>query len=407
MGGRRQGLSALFRVGPLTGRRVPVLVLALVALSLPAAARPTELPRVISTPAGWVAPGALLEVSGWTASRASVSLLVDGRRAARTSAGPLGRFQVSWRAPGPGRYRLAVVSAGRRLPAGSIRVRPLLLAAVGDVNLGDGPGAAIAVRGPRHPWLSVARLLRAADLGTANLECAVSRRGSPVAGKPFTFRGTPAALRAAVRFAGLDVLSVANNHSLDFGPTAFLDTLRVARRLGVALAGGGESLAAARRPAILVRGGLRLAFLGYSDIPPADFFARPGRPGTAPAGPALVAADVRRARRLADLVVVWFHWGIERRTTPDGRQRALAAAALGAGATLVLGAHPHVLQPIERRGRRLVAWSLGNFVFTPVSPGTDRTGVLLVRLDARGVRGLAFRPARIVGVQPRLRAAGS
>jgi len=380
------------------------LALAVTALLLatPAAGTEREIPRVTSGVPAWVAPGATIAVSGWTGSHAGAALLVDGREVADARAGRLGRFRVSAVAPGRGVHRLALVTLGRRLELGALRVRPLVLAAAGDVNLGDGVAAAIAAHGPRHPWLAVAPLLRSADVATANLECAISTRGSPVPGKPFTFRGSPESLAAASRFAGLDVMSVANNHSLDFGAAAFLDTVREARRAGLLLAGGGIDLARARSPAIVRAGGLRLAFLGYSDIPPFDFHATRTQPGTAPASPDLIAADVRVARRRADLVVVWFHWGIERTTVPGARQRELAAAALGAGATLVLGAHPHVLQPVERRGRMLVAWSLGNFVFVPHSPGTDRTGVLLVRLDARGVRGHAFRPARIVGVQPRL-----
>lgn len=281
-------------------------------------------------------------------------------------------------------------------------VRPLVLAAAGDVNLDDAVAAAIASHGPRYPWLQVAPVLRGADLATANLECAVSSRGLPVASKAFTFRGPPTALAAAADFAGLDVLSLANNHSLDYGRSAFFDTLALVRAAGIAAVGGGRNLAAARRPAILSGGGLRLAFLGYSDINPPGFTAGPSWPGTAAADSAAIAADVRAARRRADMVVVWFHWGIELDRYPDGRQQELGAAALKAGATVVLGSHPHVLQPIVRPARgRLVVWSLGNFVFAPHSPGTDRTGVLLISLDAAGVRGHVFRPARIVGVQPR------
>jgi poly-gamma-glutamate capsule biosynthesis protein CapA/YwtB (metallophosphatase superfamily) len=112
---------------------------------------------------------------------------------------------------------------------------------------------------------------------------------------------------------------------------------------------------------------------------------------------------VRAARRKADLAVVYYHWGIERSRTPNGRQHALAAAALNAGATVVLGAHPHVLQPVSAiPGRRLVAWSLGNFVFPAHSAGTADTGILLVHLNDRGVAGHILRRARITGVQPRL-----
>ena len=102
-------------------------------------------------------------------------------------------------------------------------------------------------------------------------------------------------------------------------------------------------------------------------------------------------------------MIATFHWGVERATVENGRQRAFADAALRAGATAVIGAHPHVLQPIRRSGaRRLVAYSLGNFVFGAASPGTTRTGILRLRLSRRGVEGSRFRPAVIEATRPRL-----
>ena len=329
---------------------------------------------------------------------------VGGSRLARTTSGPRGRFRLDANAPRPGRHRIVVEAGGRGGEARWLRVRPIRLAAVGDVTFGSRVADEIRAKGPRYPWLSVAGLLRSADLATANLEGAVSNRGAPLAGKEYTFRGPPAALAAAARFAGIDVFSVANNHSLDFGLTAFFDTLRTARRHKVATVGGGANLRGARRPTILRAGGVRVAFLGYSDVRPLGFTAGTTAAGTAPAYPELIAFDVRRARQRAEIVVVWFHWGVERALRPDVRQQELAAAALNAGAAVVLGAHPHVLQPVARPDRRrLVAWSLGNFVFPAHSSLTERTGVLLLRLDARGVRGYSFRRAEISGVQPRLR----
>ena len=142
--------------------------------------------------------------------------------------------------------------------------------------------------------------------------------------------------------------------------------------------------------------------LAYSDVRPYGFDAGPGLPGAAPAFSELIDPDVRKARRTADVVVVYFHWGTELATTPDSRQRSLADVALRAGATVVLGAHPHVLQPVQRGGRKLVAWSLGNFVFGAHSAGTTSTGVLLARLNAHGVSQAQLVPARIAGVRPAL-----
>jgi poly-gamma-glutamate capsule biosynthesis protein CapA/YwtB (metallophosphatase superfamily) len=248
--------------------------------------------------------------------------------------------------------------------------------------------------------------LRAADIAIANLECAVSTRGSPLPDKLYTFRGQPAALRAAARFAGIDVVSLANNHTLDYGRTAFVDTIRHARAFGLAQVGGGTNLRAARRATIRRQGGVRIAFLGFSDVRPLGSDAGPGTSGTSPAFPSYVDESVRAARRRADVVLVYFHWGIERANRPSSRQDSLARVAFGAGAHIVVGAHPHVLQPIRRVGaRRLVAWSLGNFVFAAHSPGTRNTGILRLNLGAKGVLGYGFVRARIggaYGVQPQL-----
>ena len=138
---------------------------------------------------------------------------------------------------------------------------------------------------------------------------------------------------------------------------------------------------------------------------PYGFAATATSPGTAVADIAAIHADIRRLRRRADVVVCWFHWGEELELTPNDRQQQFAGACLNAGAKLVLGSHPHVLQPVARPSQRLlVAFSLGNFVFPAGSPGTQRTGVLEVDLASDGVRGYRMRPATIVDGQPRLNA---
>jgi poly-gamma-glutamate capsule biosynthesis protein CapA/YwtB (metallophosphatase superfamily) len=348
----------------------------------------------------WRAPGGRFQVSGWAGAGERVQLRAGSLTLATVTAGPLGRFVLRARAPlRAGRHLLELKTPTRRAQLSALRVRPLVLAAGGDVNLGDRIGSAIAARGPHRPWTRVAPLLRAADLALVNLECAVSSRGAPLAGKQYTFRGPPAALAGVAR-AGVDAVSVANNHSLDYGAEAFLDTLARARRAGVEPVGGGAGLAAARRPVLFERGGLRVALLGYSDVRPLGFDAGPGKPGAARADLGWIREDVARARRLADIVVVYFHWGTELARRPDARQRRFADAALGAGATVVLGAHPHVLQPLERRGGRIIAWSLGNLVFGAGSPGTTETGILLVELGIDGAHSAELVPARIQGFTP-------
>ena len=196
------------------------------------------------------------------------------------------------------------------------------------------------------------------------------------------------------------MLTLANNHSVDYGDAALLDTIGTARLAGLETVGAGANESAARRPAIVERGGLRIAFLGYSDVNPPGFASTASSPGTARADPQAIDADVRAARRRAELVVCWFHWGAEGRSSPDARQQQLAAACLNAGATLVLGAHPHVLGPVSRpTARTLVAWTLGNFVF-PSTGLPSRTAILRVRLGRDGVRGFTLLPVTIEGFRP-------
>jgi hypothetical protein len=350
---------------------------------------------------GGAAPGERVRIEARASGR--------WRRLAAARADARGRFARRVRPDGPRpgdsrrRYALrAVAAGGAASPVVTVTARPVLLAAVGDINLGDGPGAFIDRFGPRYPWTGTAKVLRAADVAFGNLECAVSTRGAPVP-KQYNFRGRPAALKAMADYAGFDVLNLANNHAGDYGPRALLDTVKHVRRFGMTAVGAGGSLASAARPRVITRLGLRIAFVGFSNLLPASFYAGPNRAGTQPATPQLIAAGVRRARQRADLVVATFHWGVERSTIEDSRQRAFAGTALQAGAAAVIGAHPHVLQPIRRAGaHRLVAYSLGNFVFGASSAVTARTGILRLKLSARGVEGYRLAPAVIEATRPRL-----
>ena len=327
----------------------------------------------------------------------------EWRRVGRDRAGRMGRAHISFKLRRRGPHRLRAVSRGRTSRLVRIRSRYLTLAAVGDINLGNGPGAYMRRYGYRYPWLRVAPTLRAADIAFGNLECAVSRRGSPVP-KQFNFRGQPAALRRVARFAGFDVLNVANNHTGDYGRTAFLDTLRFTRGLGMTPVGGGVNRARALRARVVRSHGLRVGFVGFSDRLPLSFYATSSRPGIAFAATPAIRRAVRRAQSRADVVVATFHWGDELHRTPNARQRLFARAALRAGADAVIGAHPHVLQPRRRLGRRIVAYSLGNFVFSAGGGATSETGILRLRLSGRGVEGRRLLRGRIVATQPRLRA---
>jgi Bacterial capsule synthesis protein PGA_cap len=389
------------------GPRLTLIALTGLALCTPTAARAQEPPALVLRAPAVVATGTPFELRGAAAppgSRVQFEVALAGRWRSLAGARADGSGAFSRRvrpAKVRRRYLLRARTVdGRISPRVRVRSRHVTLASVGDVNLGDLPGAYIGRFGVRYPWTSVAPVLRRADVAFGNLECAVSKRGFPVP-KEFNFRGRPASLRAMTRFAGFDVVNLANNHVGDYGTAALLDTIGFTRSFGMAAVGAGRRLAAASAPRVIERLGLRIAFVGFSDILPASFFAGPGRPGTQQATTGNIRASVARAKRRADVVIATFHWGVERATVEDARQRAFATEALAAGATAVIGAHPHVLQPIRKVGqRRLIAYSLGNFVFGAGSPGTTSTGILQLQLSTRGIEGGRFTRARIVATRP-------
>lgn len=386
--------------------RLTPLVAAVLALGVaaPAAAQAPPAPPKLEV-ARTVASGGRLSarVQGLALP---VRLQVQTGGAWRRVGEPVSRADIRLRGRAPIRIGLIRVRAlgadGAVSTVRRVRVRALTLMAVGDVNLGDGPGAMMDRHGYGYPWVSVGRTLRSGDLTFANLESAVSRRGRPEQ-KQYVFRGRPEALRAMRRDAGVDVVNLANNHAGDYGKRALLDTIRHTRAGGMLPVGAGATESAAYRPVVVERLGLRVAFVGFSTILPFDFRAIGSSPGTAWGFPGRVQQAIRLARREADVVVATFHWGVERATTESAQQRQLAQIALRAGATAVIGAHPHVLQPIRRPPRRLVAYSLGNFVFSAGGAGTQNTGILRVRLARGRVVGAKLLPARIAASQPVLR----
>jgi poly-gamma-glutamate capsule biosynthesis protein CapA/YwtB (metallophosphatase superfamily) len=253
----------------------------------------------------------------------------------------------------------------------------ITIAAVGDLMLGGRTGPFLEQYGPDYPFQEVMPVLRQADLVAGNLESPISTRGIAVENKKFTLRAGPAAA-PALKSAGIRVVSLANNHAMDFGPLALQDTLAALDENAVLYTGAGMDLDDARAPAIIKMKGKTLAFLSYSLTFPLEFFASAGQPGTAPGYADFVKADIEKVRPTADLVVVSFHWGAELVTAAKDYQIELGRHAIDWGADLVLGHHPHVLQELEVYKGRLIAYSLGNFVFGSESNRTNTSMILLL-----------------------------
>ena len=259
---------------------------------------------------------------------------------------------------------------------------------VGDIMLDRGVRAKIEKVGNndfRFPFLKIANILNEADIVAGNLEGSLSDKGKEV-GNLYSFR-MPLQSLGGLTFAGFDVLFLANNHLGDWGEKALEDTVLNLRNVGILPVGAGVDLEKAYVPKIAEIKGVKIAFLAFS-----DFFV----PGVALAKEEKIKSAVNEAKALADLVVVVFHFGDEYSKEPNKRQKLLAQLAIGAGADLVIGFHPHVVQPLEVYHGKYIAYSLGNFVFDQnFSKETMIGGLLKVFLKGKDIISAALYEVRL------------
>ena len=237
---------------------------------------------------------------------------------------------------------------------------------LGDVMLGRLVNRRLATAPPEYPWGDTLTLLRSADALVVNLECVIADRGEPWPGKIFTFRSDlkNVAVLAAAR---VTAVSLANNHSLDYGPDALRDCIATLVRHGIRPAGAGASLDAARRPAECKARGTRVACVAFTDNEPE--WAAGSAPGVhyVPVDPRDRRFDrlltlIKETRRTADLVIVSAHWGANWGYIPPGEHVTAAHLFADAGADVVFGHSPHVVRGVEIYRGRPILYSCGNYV---------------------------------------------
>ena len=261
-----------------------------------------------------------------------------------------------------------------------------------------------------NPFARIRPPLDQADLTIVNVETAIATVGKAEV-KTFTFR-SDLSLPNRLAAAGVDVVSLANNHAIDYGKPAMLETIARLRASKVAPVGAGENLKEALTPFELTIRGQRVAVLAASQIiPSASWVAGRFQEGIASAGKHVIDRNtqnllqaVRDAKATNDVVFVVLHWGIEGDFCPSGVQRKLGVQLRAAGATAVLGAHPHVLQPIvvddgrassAAQGKGLIAYSMGNFIWDPRGGASGETGLLELKFTGADLAGHQFHPHRL------------
>jgi poly-gamma-glutamate synthesis protein (capsule biosynthesis protein) len=270
--------------------------------------------------------------------------------------------------------------------------------AVGDVMVGRGAGPKPFDHA--RPWL------RAADVVVGNLESVIvgdpeaCLSGSACEGPQFLLQAPPSAV-AQLRDAGFNVLGLANNHALDLGPEGLEETASRLQTAHIAVIGAGRDGESALHPLVREVRGLRLAFLAFNALSTPQTNTQSGGWTMATWNQDRVAAAVAAVKDRVDAVVVSVHWGYEYETRVDPAQRDAAQALLEAGADLVIGHHPHVAQTFEIDERRVVAFSLGNFVFDQQQGETRRGLALRAFFDDDGLRAVQAIPVW-AGPHPRL-----
>jgi poly-gamma-glutamate synthesis protein (capsule biosynthesis protein) len=272
---------------------------------------------------------------------------------------------------------------------------------VGDIVPGRNVAAQIEASGdPASPFRDVATQLSSYDLTVANLEGALSATIEPPTDPhTFTFVADPSMLEG-FELAGIDGVTLANNHAMNSGAEGLQDTLDALDEAGIRHTGAGNTLDDAREPAIFQVNGLTIAVLGINGVTanPNDLpgvvsdeeAATADTPGTNPFVADQFLADIRAATEQADVVIPYFHMGVEYQSAPPEWAIEAAHAAIDAGAAMVVANHPHVIQGMEIYEGRPILYSLGNFVFDQAFGVEVRTGMILE---------VTFRGSEIVGLR--------
>lgn len=256
----------------------------------------------------------------------------------------------------------------------------------GDVIFSGKVQSLLEQEGYGYPYTYVQKRFKNDDLTVINLETPVTALSTAGADKSFVFKSSPKAL-GPLKDAGVDVVNLANNHTLDQGIKGLLDTIKNLDKAGIAHVGAGKDASAAYAPVYVERKGIKIAIVGVSRVlPETNWAAGPDHPGAASAyDPKAAARAVAEARKNADVVVAIAHWGKERVDMPDENQKTLAHAMIDAGADLIIGGHAHVLQGFEQYKGKWIAYGTGNFIFTKSATAkTWETGVFQAECSKNG-----------------------
>jgi len=276
-----------------------------------------------------------------------------------------------------------IINAPLRIPLHDEKSHSVFtIAAVGDIMLAGSALSVIQFNGYDYPFDSTKSVLSQADLTIGNLEAPFTAREKAF-DKKYTFR-VPPEWAHGLKNAGFDVLNLANNHMLDYGPEGMFDTIAVLDSLGIAHCGAGENYALASQAVVAHIDQFKIGCLGFSMTFPEEFWAEQNKPGTAFATETRLKKAIKEIPVDVDFLIVSFHWGAELMTEPKEYQQDFAHKAIDLGADIVLGHHAHILQGVEIYKNKLIIYGLGNFAFGSYSKNSKESIILKVYMGSSG-----------------------
>jgi poly-gamma-glutamate synthesis protein (capsule biosynthesis protein) len=251
-----------------------------------------------------------------------------------------------------------------------------------------------------YPFKHTRHLLSNADIVLGNLEGPLTNsEAAEASDKQYLFRSPPQSVVPALRRAGFNAMNLANNHILDYGINGMNETIQSLDQSGITSIGAGQNLIQARAGRIIRTAHGDVALLGYSLTFPESFWATDTKPGTAFGHRKQIVEDIHRLSQQADYIIVSFHWGREKTEALRPYQPRLARAAIDAGADVVLGHHPHILQAIEAYRQGLIIYSLGNYVFGSYSQDARDSVVARISLHNGNYHSAELTPINVLNTQ--------
>lgn len=287
-----------------------------------------------------------------------------------------------------------------------IQPQSLKVVAAGDILLGRGVEYHInrVEKDFTYPFSKVADILRQGDVIFGNLEAPLTESTTSLDPNGKIVLKSPEKAAEGIKYAGFNVLNLANNHIMDYYERGLLDTIAVLDKYGIAYAGAGKNIDEARKPAVIEKNGLKIAVLSYTDMadltfkgnPMLSFAAGEEKSGVAPRKYELIKEDMDAIRDTIDILIVSLHWGVENSFHATEEQRKFAYNLIDDGADIILGHHPHRFQGVEIYNGKPIIYSLGNFIFDQNDPNNQESFIVNMEFKDKKLAFMQLIPIRTI-----------